>query len=738
MTAVLAGGAANALSAARTLWRMGVPVDILDDGVSGSTVRFSRARRRILPTEAEDDVVAQWRKQLLTECEPSVVLPCSDHGLELIATHRAELQAAGHRPIEAADDVLLALLDKATTYELARRVGVPAPRTMTLRDRADLAQLGDFLFPCAVKPVNSHVFARRFRPLAKGAVVRDPDDVAVIAGPALDEGIAMLVTEIVEGTDECCSYYTYITPDGVPLTHFTKRKLRQYPTRFGLGTYHMTQWNPEAAELGLRFFQGVGLRGIGNVEFKRDARDGVLKIIESNPRITNANELVRASGIDLVRLAYCRLVDLPSPPLDSFREDLGLWFPVDDLRALRDYRADGELSVAGWARTLLHDQVHPELDWGDLRPSVATLTRRSARLVRRGVERLGIATRRENRGRDIYALDAPALDAASGPCAPGQEHRWRVGVVVPAHNAAATLDAALASVAAQSIAPAEVVVVDDGSTDATAAVAATWCDRLPLHVERLPGNGGPGKARHIGVVCTTTPMLAFLDADDVWFPDHLESCLRVYARTPGVVAARGIRWYPGVGIGRAPLRSGEPDPPAEGQLDWIVRQHSFGTHVVMAREVYEQVGGFDPTMEGVEDWDLWIRAARAGVPLRRTTSPSFLYRQHEHNLSLSVERIGQAGLRMLERLAEDTAGNGDGSKLEGALRESRARIALNIAYARLDAGRSDDARPWGFRAVGGPVDITVRGAVVALAPQWSSKLRATLRERRDRATARPG
>jgi predicted ATP-grasp superfamily ATP-dependent carboligase len=388
MPVVLAGGAANALSAARTLWRVGVPVDALLDGVAGATVRTSRACRRVFEPPPGAPVVDAWRDHLLQGSEPAVVLPCSDHGLELVARHRPELVAAGHRPVEAADDVVLALLDKDRTYELARELGVPAPLTATLHEPSDLDALDDFLFPCAVKPVHSHVYSHRFRPRAKGALVRDRHEVADIVGPALDEKIAMLVTEVVEGTDECSSYYTYLTPEGVPLTHFTKVKLRQYPTRFGLGTYHMTKWDDEVARLGLRFFLGVGLRGIGNVEFKRDARDGVLKIIEANPRITNANELVRAAGIDLVRLAYARTVGASPPAVDSFRDGIGLWFPLDDLRALRDYRADGELTTAAWIRTLLHRQVHSELDWADPMPAVTSLSGRARRLGRRGRDRL--------------------------------------------------------------------------------------------------------------------------------------------------------------------------------------------------------------------------------------------------------------------------------------------------------------------------------------------------------------
>jgi predicted ATP-grasp superfamily ATP-dependent carboligase len=262
-------------------------------------------------------------------------------------------------------------------------VGVAAPKTMTLASHTDVAEVADFLYPCAIKPINSHVFSRQFRPAAKGAYVNSHPEVVELVTPLIDQGIPMLLTEVVEGSDECCSYYSYLDADGTPLTHFTKRKLRQYPIRFGSGTYHMTKWNPEVAELGLRFFQGIGLRGLGMVEFKRDARDGALKLIESNPRFSLANELVRAAGIDFGRLAYNRLVGLPLPPLDSFRDDLALWLVIDDLRAGRAYCRDGELTPQTWAKSLLHRQCAAEFDWRDPGPSLANVASRAANLVRR-------------------------------------------------------------------------------------------------------------------------------------------------------------------------------------------------------------------------------------------------------------------------------------------------------------------------------------------------------------------
>jgi D-aspartate ligase len=397
MPAVLLGGALNSLSVARSLWRLGVPVDVFDEGLAESAVRHSRSRRRYHQLRPEQDVAEQWYSRLMENCEPSVILPCCDDGLELIARERVALESVGHRPVEANDEIVLALLDKAQTYELAREVGIPAPRTMQLTDRADFDAVDETFFPCGTKPINSHVFSRRFRPFGKGTLLRTRQDLVRLVGPILDEGVPMLLTEMVEGTDECCSYYTYLEPDGTPLTHVTKRKLRQFPTRFGLGTYHLMKWDPEVAELGLRFFQGVGLRGLGNLEFKRDARDGTLKLIESNPRFTHANELVRIAGVDFGRLAYSRLAGMPLPPLDSFRDDIGLWFPVDDVRAFREYRRAGELSTVTWISTLLHRQCLPQFDWADPGPSLSNGGRHAVRLARRAIARLGSNDRRSAR-----------------------------------------------------------------------------------------------------------------------------------------------------------------------------------------------------------------------------------------------------------------------------------------------------------------------------------------------------
>jgi glycosyltransferase involved in cell wall biosynthesis len=96
---------------------------------------------------------------------------------------------------------------------------------------------------------------------------------------------------------------------------------------------------------------------------------------------------------------------------------------------------------------------------------------------------------------------------------------FRYSVVIPAHDAAATIGAAIASVLVQSVPPERIVVVDDGSRDHTTAVARSSSDLVQVLVQP---NAGPGAATTRGLAEVATPLVAFLDADDLWLPDKVQ------------------------------------------------------------------------------------------------------------------------------------------------------------------------------------------------------------------------
>ncbi|MDQ7051488.1 MAG: hypothetical protein Q9P14_00770 [candidate division KSB1 bacterium] len=151
--------------------------------------------------------------------------------------------------------------------------------------------------------------------------------------------------------------------------------MRRFPVNQGLACYHYTEWDEEIAELGQTFFRGIHFRGLGNIEFKRDLRDGLLKVIECNPRFTAAQELLARSGMDAAKIIYNAIVGKPVPNVESYRQKLHFWYPVRDFRAFLQLRRRGELTFAEWLKSIGRKQVFPYFRWDDPMPSIRGMIR---------------------------------------------------------------------------------------------------------------------------------------------------------------------------------------------------------------------------------------------------------------------------------------------------------------------------------------------------------------------------
>ena len=410
---VVLGGEAIAVSVARSLGPRGVAVHAL--GVGEDPVRWSRWCREFVDLGAGSAVAQRWLAWFEAGHAPAgaVVIPCNDDALEFVARKRAALERLGLRPMEAGDEGVLAMLDKDRTYAIADEVGVSAPRTIVVQTADELRAAVDELgWPVALKPLQSHLFAHHYGLTRKVLVADDVEGLVSLFAEATALGVPLGVTEIVPGGDDAFySYYSYLDERGEPLLHLTKRKLRQYPPRFGLGTLHATSWDPEVAELGLRLFRAAGLRGLACVEFKKDARDGRLRLIEVNHRLTLATELLRRAGADLPWFVYSRAAGLPTDEVRA-RPGVTLWAPGRDFRAYLARRADGDLSFAAWLRSVGRPQAFLLWSPGDPRPALTT----AALTARRGLRRL--AKRRGGRGRsagDEVEDAGPGEPLQSGP-----------------------------------------------------------------------------------------------------------------------------------------------------------------------------------------------------------------------------------------------------------------------------------------------------------------------------------
>ena len=187
----------------------------------------------------------------------------------------------------------------------------------------------------------------------------------------------------------------------------------------------------------------------------------------------------------------------------------------------------------------------------------------------------------------------------------------RVSVVIPAYNAAWCVRRAVDSVLAQEYRDFELIVVDDGSRDDTAAVLAGYGDAV-----RVVGksNGGLSSARNAGISAARGDYVAFLDADDWWLPTKLARQVDLMEGRPDLVfcsTTTAVQTPEGRHL--PDWRCGPGDRPA---LECIFAVNAYvagsGSAVLARREAFAQAGGFDPALGSLEDIDMWMRLAALG------------------------------------------------------------------------------------------------------------------------------
>ncbi len=222
--------------------------------------------------------------------------------------------------------------------------------------------------------------------------------------------------------------------------------------------------------------------------------------------------------------------------------------------------------------------------------------------------------------------------------------RALVSVVIPCFNHARFLAEAIASALAQTYAPVEIVVVDDGSTDDTAAVAARFPGVRYVHQE----NRGLAAARNTGLRESRGGYLVFLDADDRLLPRALEAGMQRLEPSPACAFVSGhFRYVDSDGV----LESEDvrPSIPADPYLAFL-RGNYIGMHatVLYRRAPHEAARGFDVSLPACEDYDLYLRLA-AEFPVLRHDEVVADYRQHAGNMSRDLTLMLPTVLAVLRR-----------------------------------------------------------------------------------------
>ncbi len=224
-----------------------------------------------------------------------------------------------------------------------------------------------------------------------------------------------------------------------------------------------------------------------------------------------------------------------------------------------------------------------------------------------------------------------------------------VSIVMCAFNAARYIRETIDSVLAQTFTDFELIIVNDGSSDQTVEIVHSYSDARIVLLEQQ--NAGPAAARNTALKQASGNYLAILDSDDLWLSHYLETMLGIFKTDSNIDFV-----YPNAELFGTPSWNGkrfmDRDPSSlPVTLDKLIsRECNVFISSVFKREIIDQVGGFDISLRGSEDLDLWLRICQAGYNFTFTTEVLAKYRKRDDSLSSGSENFYQNVVAAMTKL----------------------------------------------------------------------------------------
>lgn len=364
---ILRSGHHGGVGAARSLGRLGVPVYIVDGDrwEAGFSSRYCR-QRFVINTEMQPvEAVARMVEIGHKLGGRPILIPTTDQATIWVSGHASALREAYTFPSQD-PQLTRVLCDKSRMQDLARRNGVATAQAVVPTSKMILENfLETAIFPVMVKAIDAESF-RRLNGSTKVLVPTLEELLALYKKTKNPEQPGYLVQEFIPGDD--WMFNGYFDEASECLFEATGKKLRRFPVDTGVTSLGICLRNPELSRITTKFMKDIGYRGILDIGFRRDERDGTYKVLDVNPRVGCTFRLFTGlNGMDVVRAFY---LDATGQALPISEAAEGRKWVVEDFDLFSAFRLTmtHRLAISQWFRSLRGVQETACFAWDDPLP----------------------------------------------------------------------------------------------------------------------------------------------------------------------------------------------------------------------------------------------------------------------------------------------------------------------------------------------------------------------------------
>jgi D-aspartate ligase len=377
--AVIAGAYQTGVLGVRSLKRRGVRAYMFDCLATYPGFKSVYGPARLCPDpDIEPQKWLDFMQALAREIGArAVLIPSSDKFVTAIARHCEALRE--HFLVSPGIELQGLLADKDTQYALAEKHGMPMPVSRYLLNRADVEKfVGEISFPVVLKPTHFREWLKFApgHPLRnhKLAICRSAAELLACYDLVRHVTPNVMVQEIIQGDDLAKRVYMSIyDANGARVANAMFRELRCEPFQFGPPSVIEPVDDPVTDKVCDDFLRAIGFRGICEIEMKWDSRDGRVKLIEANPRLSGGGDAAPYAGVDLPWIHYLEVIGKLAAPVKPKPDAFKHIVLRADAGAVPEYWRAGLLDFRGLLSSYRGPRAYFDLDWRDWRYSLRTL-----------------------------------------------------------------------------------------------------------------------------------------------------------------------------------------------------------------------------------------------------------------------------------------------------------------------------------------------------------------------------